>query len=111
VSFYQAPDGEQVLLGLWSFPSAYEAEEGKQTIISQEQDAGLRPAETFSADDAQGNQLGTGLVLQDPESGTVVWTDNSILAMTGAPQGGYATDYYQDLYSDREGRGLTSGAA
>ena len=35
VSFYQAPDGEQVLVGLWSFPSAYEADQAKQTVISQ----------------------------------------------------------------------------
>jgi hypothetical protein len=111
VSFYQAPDGEQVLVGLWSFPSAYEVDQAKQTVISQEQDAGLRPAETFSVYDVQGTQLGTGLVLQDPESETVVWTDNSILALTGAPQGRYGMDFYQALYSDREGTSLTSGAA
>jgi hypothetical protein len=112
-SMYQAPDGEQFYFALWAYPSEDEADQMKQEAIIdgvlENQD--YSPAEMFTVDDFEGNRLGTGQVLQSSEFETITWTDNSVLAVVDAPRGGYGMDFYQDLYSDREGTSLTSGAA
>jgi hypothetical protein len=93
---YQSQAGEQILLDVWDYPSTDSADQGGAALISQLQAQGYSSVEIFPVQDAQGNQLGTGVLLQGLEDEILIWNNENVLARVESPHGS-SPDFYDAL--------------
>jgi hypothetical protein len=93
---YQTPNGDQVFLTLWAYPSSYAADQEGGILANQGLAQGHSFVGTFPVQGTRGNKLGTGLALQNLQDDWIIWTNNSILAGIVAPPG-YGLVFYDAL--------------
>jgi len=93
---YQSQAGEQTLLDVWDYPSTNAADQGGAALISQLQAQGYSSVEIFPVQDTQGNQVGTGVLLQGLEDEILIWNNENVLARVESPHG-YSSDFYHAL--------------